>query len=162
MNLRIRAAAGAFGLASVLLLTACGGSGVSVPGVSVGESGEISISSSEGSIELGGAKIPEGFPSEVPQPEGFTLESSAKMAADGKQNFTISYTAAGDQSAAVTAYVEQLKGAGFTVESEYSGDSGSGTGGIYQLTNGTWSVGVISSVESDKTSMIVNVSPASG
>lgn len=159
---RSRAAVAAALLAPALLLTACGGSGVSVPGVSVGPSGEVSISSSDGSFELGGAKIPQGFPSEVPQPEGFTLESSAKLGSEGKQNFTLSYTAAGNQSDAVTAYVESLKSAGFTLDSEFTGDSGGSNGGIYTLKNASWTVGVISSIETDKTAVILNVTPVSG
>ena len=88
MNARFRTlapAVAALAVASALLLSACGG-GVSVSSgdaaASIGPSGEMSISSSDGSLVVGPSALPDGFPSDVPTPEGFTIAAAATTTVD--------------------------------------------------------------------------------
>ena len=163
MNARFRTlapAVAALAVASALLLSACGG-GVSVSSgdaaASIGPSGEVSISSSDGSLVVGPSALPDGFPSDVPTPEGFTIAAAATTTVDGRDNFTITFQADGDKTAAVTSYVDGLKSDGYKVDSEFAGGA---DGGVWQLSNKDWKVGIIASKADAKTAVIVNVAPA--
>jgi len=155
----------ALSLAGALLLSACGGgSGTTVTvddGVaSIGPSGEVSISSSDGSLVVGAATLPDGFPSEVATPEGFTIVAGAKTTVDGKDNFTITFSADGDKTAIIKQYVDSLKSDGYKVDSEFTGGSDGADGGVWQLSNTKWKVGIIASKDGSKTVVIANVAPA--
>ncbi len=168
MNTRTRsitAAVGAVSLASVLFLAACGSSApLTTPGgeaVSINPSGAISISDSAGSIVVGSDKLPDGFPSDVATPPGFTIGASAKTQVDGKDAYTVTFTEDGDQSQSVNDYIDTLKAAGFKVDSQFGGSASPNAGGVWQLSNSKWQVGLIESVEAGKTAVILNVMPAS-
>jgi len=168
MNSRTRsitAAAGAVSLASVLFLAACsGGTSITTPGgeaVSINPSGGISISDSAGSIVVGSDKLPDGFPSDVATPPGFTVGASAKTQVDGKDAYTVTFTQEGDQGQSVSDYIDTLKASGFKIDSQFGGSASPNAGGVWQLSNSKWQIGLIESVESGKTAVILNVMPAS-
>lgn len=119
------------------------------------EDGKVKIDSSEGSMEIGdGSSLPEGWPSDVPAPEGFTLEGS--MSADGGdgQSFTASFTADGDQTKALEEYVSSLEGDGWKKETAMSG--------LYSLTKGTSQVDIIGGFADGSTGIVINVAPKAG
>lgn len=156
---------GALSLAGALLLSACGGgSGATATDdtgdSSGGSSAEVSISSSDGSLVVGADTLPDGFPSEVATPEGFTIVAGAKTTVDGKDNFTITFSADGDKTSIVKRYVDSLKSDGYTVDSEFTGGSDGSDGGVWQLSNTDWKVGIIASKDGTKTVVIANVAPA--
>ena len=159
-------AAAAVAAVAVLALAACGsGRTIVVSGTdggvaSIGPSGQVSVSSSEGSVVIGGKTLPAGWPSEVGQPAGFSVVTSASTTTSaGKQAYTASFTADGNQLDAVNSWVESLKAAGFTSKTGIGGTTASG--GLATLSNADWNVSVIS-VYKDQTGLIVNVSPAAG
>jgi hypothetical protein len=80
------------------------------------------------SATFGGKKVPDGFPSEVPLPEGLKLKTSAGGSQGGKQFFTIGYDlgSKSPQNAAAD-YKSQLEGAGFTIGNSASFGSGNAT-----------------------------------
>jgi hypothetical protein len=145
------ASVGAVALAAVtaLGLAACGsGSTIVIAGsdgtavASVGPSGQVSISSSDGSMVIGEGSLPDGWPADVGQPEGFAVLGSANTTVDGKTAYTATFSADGDQTAAVTAWIAQLKSNGFTQEAGFGG----GGAGITSLKNATTQVAIISTV----------------
>lgn len=157
-------------LAPVLLLTACGGGATTTSNggvvasadgtvVSADPSGDVSFSSSEGSGSVGGS-VPADFPSDVPQPSSLTVVSGIKLPQDGKDTWTVTYQSDSGDTGIGAAYVKELKSAGFTVDSEFTGDGSNG--GIWQLSNPTWKVGVVSSSNNGKTALIVSVIPNDG
>ena len=163
-----RSALAAAGVAAgaALLLAGCGGGTVVVQGpsgavVSInptgGASPAISISSSEGSIVVGQG-LPSGWPAEVGSPEGFTVAAAATTKVQGKDAFTATFSAEGDQTAAVEAWLNGLVSNGFTRTAGIGGTAGSG--GIAALESSTWKVTVITALSDGKTAAVVNVSPA--
>ncbi|MEZ5115796.1 MAG: hypothetical protein R2737_05960 [Candidatus Nanopelagicales bacterium] len=152
--------------AAGLALTGCGGKTVAeqvVGGDVEVNPSSVKISNDEGSIEIGqGSSLPDGWPEDVPEMPGFTLQTSGKGTSDGRTSFTAVWEAAGDQSAAVKGYVGLMETNGWTVETQMEGSGQGGTGGLYALKKGTEAVALISNVESDKTTVVMTVTPTAG
>lgn len=161
-----RPAAAVAAVAVTLLVAGCGGGGtVTVAGpsgaiASIGPSG-IAISGSEGSLVVGGAQLPDGWPSEVPSPEGFTVQASARSGSGDTATYTVTWKADGDQTTAITSYVDSLKAAGFTVTSQVAASDMGGSGGVYELASASWQVGLVASVSDGTTNLLMSVEPAS-
>lgn len=151
-------------VACVGLLAGCaGGSTVTVQGpsggvVSVGPSGGVSVSSSEGSIVVGSQQLPAGWPTAVGQPAGFTVMAAATTKVGGQDAYTASFAADGDQTAAVTSWIDGLVAQGFT-KSSILGGAGT-AGGIVGLESAQWQVQTITVTAEGKSSLVVTVKPA--
>ncbi len=112
----IRRALAAAGLAALLVpLAACGsqqsaedmvndalGGSASVD---MGEDGEVRVDTSDGSFEAGTGEFPEGWPADLEVIPGFELIGSMST----PDTLTVQMYAAGDQAAAVDAYVKDLQ-----------------------------------------------------
>ncbi len=53
------------------------------------ESGQVNVSTPDGDFSLGSDELPEGFPSEVPLPEGLSIVTSMRMGESDTTAFTI-------------------------------------------------------------------------
>lgn len=155
-------------LIPTVLLSGCSGKGITIKGdngevVNIGPSG-ISASGTAGSVQVGLASVPADFPSEVPLPAGFNVVASATNTVDGKKSYVLTYEAEGAQQDKVSAYVDQLKAAGY--EDAGAGIGGQATstdgssGGLWILASKKWQVTVIGSEDNGKTGLLVTVSPA--
>ncbi|PJJ62252.1 hypothetical protein [Compostimonas suwonensis] len=81
--------------------------------------------------------VPEGFPAEVVLIDG--TASGLGSTVEGKQGWVVTVEAAN----ALDAAKEKLVAAGFTVDNDLSTDGG----GIVQLSNGTYTVGLLGSAD---------------
>jgi len=114
--------------------------------------GGIKVEASDGSAEIGTGNLPEGWPSDVPQPEGYTLVGSF---GDTKSTWTASWNAEGDRMAEVPAYIDAIVAQGFVVE-----DTGS-VPGTYRLSKGDRIVVVLAALVPDgSTNISVSVAVA--
>jgi len=99
--------------------------------------------------------VPTDFPTRVPQPEGFEFDTGLKVRFDGKNNFTLRYSAAGDQSDAARNFIDTLLGNGFTVTSEsIASDTKSG---LWKLKGRGVTIAVAFNVVDGETNLILNV-----
>ena len=95
------------------------------------EEGQINIKDKEGNeIQLGGAELPEGWPSEVPVNNNITIQFSGKETTDDKENYNISGTFNGSGKDLYNYYKQQLSG--WNVESDSVTDMGD-KGKVYSL-----------------------------
>ena len=138
-------------LAAALTLSACGAT-ETVGGGSV----DVSSATSAEGIPAAGS-LPAGFPSAIPQPQGFTIETSARSSLDGQANFTVIYRADGDQSEAITTYVDDLKSTGFSLNSQVSGTDGTAANGIWRLSSSHWVLGLASRFSDGTTRLVLNL-----
>lgn len=82
-----------------------------------GDEGGVTIESGEGTYQAGaGTKVPEGFPREVPLPDG---NPQTAISANGSYNLIFRVD---DAEAAFDAYVAQLAKAGFTIDDTAKGE----------------------------------------
>ena len=138
-------------VAAVLALGACG-SAQTVGG------GSVDVTPAAGGEGVpASATVPTGFPSAVPQPQGFTVDVGARSLLDGKANFTVIYRGDGDQSDAISTYVEDLKSTGFTLNSQVSGSDGNPANGVWRLSSTHWVLGLASRFENGTTTLVLNL-----
>ena len=165
--MRTRAIAGSVAaLASLALLTGCGlgqqaadkaaeqlveeqlGDGSNVE---IGEDGSIKVESSDGSYEIGTGELPEGWPSDIPGPEGYTLSGGVGDTAN--KTWSATWLAEGDRLAEVQSYIDVLTSKGYAPE-----DTG-GVPGLWSLKKGGTMVLVLAALDGGGgTSISVTVS----
>lgn len=121
------------------------------------EDGNFTIESDDGtfSIEEGG-DIPDEWPTEVPTPDGLTIQSSSFMGDDESQVFTLTGTTSESRADAAGAYGAALESAGFdkTSEADFNGDV------TLTFEDDTWAV-VVGTTEIDgETQVSVSLFPA--
>lgn len=126
--------------------------------------GSISMESSEGSFSMGGGEIPDGFPEEVPLPDGFEVESAMAIGSDEvEQIFTLTMTGEG-QSDEADALAEDLQSraedAGFTITSTMVTDSGGGKTRNFGFENEDWTGGMSVSDLVDEGTIVVALNVA--
>jgi hypothetical protein len=98
------------------------------------------------------AKVPAGFPSEVPLPEGdLTVAASSP-----EGGFTLQYQVDGSPTDAATAYERTLSNAGFTVDRSASVSDAGG----FTATGKGFEVTVLALGIGDRTGLSLNVVPA--
>jgi hypothetical protein len=118
--------------------------------VEINEDGSVKIEGEDGTFEAGTGNLPEGWPADVPVPDGFTVYGGAVDTASGTA--TAIFEAPGDATAQVEAYVASLESAGWTPP-----EGAPALPDIYPLENGDRTMSIIVSRETDKTSMAVTV-----
>ena len=84
--------------------------------VEIGEDGSVKIESSDGAFEVGTGDLPADWPASVPAVPGLELVTS--YGADG--SFGATWQGEGDQRATAQAYVDTLKGNGFSDDPDYT------------------------------------------
>jgi hypothetical protein len=159
------------GAASVALalgaLTACGGSATDraedvmndalsgSASVQLDEDGGVKVEGSDGTMEIGTGNLPANWPSEVPPPPGFTVIMAGSTA--GETNWTGSFQAPGDQTAAVEEYAKDLMNKGFAVD----GNIPLGANGMYGLVGNGYRVDFLALVMGDVTQVTMRIEPTS-
>lgn len=150
---------------TVVALAACGGSATDQAekaindalsgsaSVDVNDSGGIKVENSEGTMEFGTGELPADWPSVVPPPPGFEVI----MAGSTNGSFNASFQAPGDQTAAVDAYVKDLMGAGFAVDSNIP----LGANGMYGLVGNGYRVDMLAVNMGDSTQLTMRIEPTS-
>lgn len=121
--------------------------------------GKLKIESDEGSMEFsGGGELPEGFPEEVPLPEGFEIASSMSLGTKGSEMFTLLMTSS---DANVKATFDDLKtraeAAGFEITSNNSMSGDSYTIRSMTMGNDAWNSSVTVTEDSGTTSVTYTV-----
>lgn len=101
-----------------------------------GEDGQSVISTPEGEFVTGTNSLPDGFPENVPVPDGMTIESTGAMDSPDGPTFVVNGAVAGDFAGATAAYKAALEGAGFTQQSMT--ESADGT--FFAFVSGDWNV----------------------
>lgn len=121
--------------------------------------GSISMESSEGSFSMGGGEIPDGFPEEVPLPDGFEVESAMAIGSDEvNQIYTLSLKGEGsgdDADALAEDLQSRAEDAGFTITSTSSMDSDSGDMRNFGFGNEDWTGGMTISNHVDEGTILV-------
>jgi ABC-type amino acid transport substrate-binding protein len=158
-------AASAAALLSLAALTACGGSATDraedamndalsgSASVQLDEDGGVKVEGSDGTIEFGTGGLPASWPSEVPPPAGFEVIMAGSTAGD--TNWTGSFTAPGDQMAAVEAYAKDLMNKGFAVD----GNIPLGANGMYGLVGNGYRVDFLAIYMGDSTQVTMRIEP---
>ena len=100
------------------------------------ENGETVISTPEGQTVIGSGELPDEFPSEIPLPDGATIDSASSVSADDGLAFFISGSIDGEFGAATDAYKAALESAGF--EQQTMTDSTDGT--FFGFVSSAWNV----------------------
>ncbi|WP_203337502.1 hypothetical protein [Nocardioides limicola] len=77
------------------------------------ETGDFSVTTEDGSVQMG-ARLPQGFPDDVPLVSGEVLHGAEVLGADGEAHWTVSLQVTGAPTDAYRAAVEQLEAVGFT------------------------------------------------
>lgn len=104
-----------------------------------------------GDVDLGGNTIPEGFPTEVPVIDG-EIQFGGSIAEGTSKVFNVTVKVSGDSP--VDAIKSDLEGAGFTTQTEFSGDPNEGGTLIY--TSDAWGVLVVVGKDPNGSDWIVN------
>lgn len=117
-----------------LLLVGCSSKKVALPGLTVeeGKDGTVTVQTKDGSVQVassedgGKVKIPEGFPHKLM--EGYTAESAMKATTDGKVSYTLALDYSGKKIGQVADFYEaELKALGVEVSRSEMTDGQSGT-----------------------------------
>lgn len=120
-------------LVACLLLVGCSGKKVALPGLTVeeGKDGSVTVETKDGSIEVsssdggGTVKIPEGFPHKLM--DGYKAESAMKTTADGKTGYTLALNYTGKEVKQIADFYEaELKALGVTTSRTEMTDGQSG------------------------------------
>ena len=146
-------------IASGILSAATGGK-VNVKTDSNGNA--VSVKTDDGSMSFGSsATLPSGFPSAVPTPSvGKISGSYSGTDATSGSSYTVAYNLTKTEAATAGAtYEQQLKAAGYSIDSTSSSTDESGAFDIFTAQNGTYSVSaVVTSDSSDGYTMTIMVS----
>lgn len=110
-----------------------------------------------GDVDLGGTSIPEGFPSEVPVIDG-AIQFGGSIADGASKIFNVTVKVSG--ASPVDAIKADLEAAGFTAETEFSGDGAEGGTLIY--TSDAWGVLVVVAAEGSEWIVNYTVTSAEG
>jgi hypothetical protein len=156
--------------ACVLGVAACGGGGGNSANDQFAKAGKklgisdngkkitIGDGKNGGKITVGGAELPDGFPSSVPLPSDNKSDiiAGGTVTASGEQTWTVTYKVGEDGA---KDYKAKLEDAGFTADSSYSGSSGDAASSYYSLSNATYKVNVIGSTDKSQSAVVITVTP---
>jgi hypothetical protein len=105
------------------------------------ESGQVDVSTPDGDMSFGeGTELPDDFPSEIPLPADYQLNSAMSTSTDGSDGWTISGELPGATSDTFDELVAAFTDAGWTTTSDSSSETGGGTASTAMLDDGTWQV----------------------
>ncbi|MCZ7527550.1 MAG: hypothetical protein M5U14_14895 [Acidimicrobiia bacterium] len=129
-----------------------------------GGSGSFTVEGEDGedTVSFGsGAELPEDWPEDVPLPEDAEVQGSYTQTVDDQRTWTISLVVDGDAVEVTEAYRAAIEAAGFTIDSEMSGGSGSEAFASFSASNDDWMVNAITGSEGDQVVMNLMVAPNS-
>jgi hypothetical protein len=124
-------------LVIVAAVGACSSSGSRVVGtkdgtVTVNGKGaktQVAIDGDAGSkLVIDASRVPDGFPTDVPRPQGVKLSTAAHTTRGGQDYFQLDYTAKGSGAGVLGAYRKALTGKGYTVSTSSVGFQAEGSG----------------------------------
>lgn len=129
--------------------------------MSVDEDGNVEIETEDGSFSSSG-DIPEGFPDEVPLPDGLDVGSGAVTDGPEGESYQVAGSVDGDPADVFAELIAQFEDAGFDKESEANNTSGGSFFGNAGFTDGTWTVNVsvTDGVEGEGAAVTLLVVPA--
>lgn len=105
------------------------------------ESGQVDVSTPDGDMSFGeGTELPEDFPSEIPLPADYQLNSAMSTTADGADGWTISGELPEATADTFDDLIAEFTAAGWTTTSDSSSQTGGGTASTAMLDDGTWQV----------------------
>jgi hypothetical protein len=106
------------------------------------ESGEFSFETDDGStsFSLGGGKLPEGWPEEIPVPDDFEVKSALATETDGDAGFNAAGTVPGDAGKVFEELAARFVADGWTEQHKSTGNYGDTTTFSASYDNGTWQV----------------------
>lgn len=108
------------------------------------DSGEATFRSADGSMfSVGGGELPDGWPDEVPLPDGFTLEGSFSGSDGDKSTFNVTGSLTGDAAEEFNRIADAFTGAGWTEENRSTSNSGGSTMASATYSNSTWTVSLL-------------------
>jgi hypothetical protein len=118
------------------------------------EGGDLSIESDDGSVEFNsGSELPEDWPTEVPEPDGVTIQSAMTVAEDDGSSIIVTGTIQDDPDEWAGGYGSQLESAGFNEDSNFT--NGGNVTAFY--TNDTLGVTVIAASVGDDTTVSISI-----
>ena len=144
----------ALGLVGWLGMRMLGGAAMMAAGVGADRNmdGSTTYSNAEGSVTVGGASMPDNWPSDAPQNfSGAQIQySGSSNPQTGEAGAAVSYTAQGSASSVADYYKRELQSNGWTIEGSanmngatvVSASKDSRTFGVYIVDSGTGSVTV--------------------
>lgn len=80
------------------------------------DGGNVRIESSEGTLDIGGGELPEGFPADLPLPDGHEVQSSMSQGNADAATLFVTVTAPGTFDDVVAALESGLADGGWTVD----------------------------------------------
>ena len=105
------------------------------------ESGQVDVSTPDGDMSFGeGTELPDDFPSEIPLPADYQLNSAMSTSTDGADGWTISGELPDATSDTFDELLAAFTDAGWTTTSDSSSETGGGTASTAMLDDGTWQV----------------------
>lgn len=121
------------------------------------EGGEFSVEGEDGSkFSVGSDELPDDFPTDVPIPEGATVESSSTVQTDGKAGWFVALTYPdADASGLADTSKTEMEDAGFEETSTFSADDTTTSG--YEGNGYTVTVSIAPNADGGGTSMTLTV-----
>jgi hypothetical protein len=122
-----------------------------------GENGEISIEGENGeSVYRVVTDIPAEWPSDIPRPEGLTIEGGTYISADGETVITVIGTPSGSAIDYTESYLVAVAAAGLTETGSFDSTQDGSTTTQHTYENAEWTLSINSYQDGD--SNIVNIS----
>lgn len=124
--------------------------------------GQVDIKTDEGNITAGTGKVPDGWPDDVPIYKGAKVVTGGTTndAASGKA-MMVTLESSDDADKVTNFYKDKLPGEGWTIESDYSGNGGGGTGNSLSAKKDNRQVNLIVSGDGSKTAVVITVTEKS-
>jgi hypothetical protein len=102
------------------------------------EGGRMLISSSEGTLDIGGGELPDGFPDDLPLPPGHEVLGSMTQADDQRSSMTVTTSTTADFTQVVDDLRSGLEDGGWTIEDTSELTSGDFASTTFRVTRGAW------------------------
>lgn len=125
------------------------------------EDGGISIETSEGSMQIGNADIPDGFPDSIPLPADATIMSAMAFSEDDGANFNVTMTAPGTADAMAADLEGQLTANGYEIVGTFEQDINGESTKSLQFQGPDWAGQLIVAGTSGDSTVSYTVTPAS-
>lgn len=120
------------------------------------DGGQISIESSEGTLDIGGGELPDAFPEGVPLPDGHEVASSMTQGSDGAQSVFVTVSAPGTHDELVSSLESGLTDAGWTIDDTAQMSSNDFASTTFSVSRDDWT-GSISVTQVEEGSQVAYV-----